>query len=272
MDHGMKHSSSVEVWPFALTRSVRTGFRIVAAPDFLVDEHRHSLLHDVTAGDPTEDAVYRREYRGRGSESLFLLYRVVYLKAADVGQDGEYAMSGPRRTPLIEGVVCRTPPGAPATQELLADVHRRCRADVRAFFEADTTAHPVSPCPSFAAPETGETLRVVDLDPYLTEPSPSEGSTVTAHPGRRPSRIPRIARALLSAVLSALGLRPDRQVADAGDSVPGEGGKNPVSPEQARGGGTGAGHPASGRPRRLARTAGAILLTVLVFLVIRKLK
>ncbi|MET7850149.1 hypothetical protein AB0D78_34135 [Streptomyces avermitilis] len=257
----MNHSTPVQVWPFALTRSVNTGFRIVAAPDFLVDEGRYSLLHDVTAGDPTDDAVYRREYRVRGSESLCLLYRVVYLKASDVGLDGEYAMSGPRRTPLIEGVVCRTPPKPAATQELFAEVHRRCAADVRAFFEADTTTHPVSPFPSFDAPETGESVRVVDLDPYLTE-----GSTETAREGRRPTRIRRLATAALSAVLSALGLRPGRQAG----TVSGEGGQGVVPPEPARGGGTG--HPAPSRPRRLARAAGAIVLTVLVVLVVRKLK
>ncbi|MFD3374512.1 MULTISPECIES: hypothetical protein [unclassified Streptomyces] len=261
MDHGMKHSEPVQVWPFALTRSVNTGFRIVAAPDFLVDEDRYSLLHDVTAGDPTDDAVYRREYRVRESESLRLLYRVVYLKASDVGLDGEYAMSGPRRTPLIEGVVCRTSSGPPATQELLAEVHRRCGADVRAFFEADTTTRPVSPLPSFGAPETGETVRVVELDPY-----PMEGSTVTTPWGRHLSRLRRFATAALSAVLSALGLRTGRRTG----TVSGEGGRGPVPPEPTRGGTTGQAAP--GRSRRLARAAGTIVLTLLLVLVIRKLK
>ncbi|MEU9784310.1 hypothetical protein AB0H92_25625 [Streptomyces phaeochromogenes] len=257
----MKHSAPVQVWPFVLTRSVNTGFRIVAAPDFLVDEDRYSLLHDVTAGDPTDDAVYRREYRVRESESLRLLYRVVYLKASDVGLEGEYAMSGPRRTPLIEGVVCRTSPEPPATQELFAEVHRRCGADVRAFFEADTTTRPVSPLPSFGAPETGETVRVVDLDPY-----PMEGSTVTTPWGRHRPRIRRFATAALSAVLSALGLRTGRQAGN----VSGEGGQGLVPPEPTRGGTTGRAAP--GRPRRLARAAGAIVLTLLLVLVIRKLK
>ncbi|MER5572672.1 hypothetical protein [Streptomyces massasporeus] len=257
----MKHVAPVQVWPFALTRSVNTGFRIVAAPDFLVDEGRYSLLHDVTAGDPTDDAVYRRECRGRESESLCLLYRVVYLKASDVGLDGEYAMSGPRRTPLIEGVVFRTPPGPSATQELFAEVHRRCGTDVRAFFLADSTTHRVSPLSSFDAPETGENVRVLDLDPYITE-----GSSPTAREGRHPSRPRRLAAAALSAVLSALGLRAGRKAG----TVLGEGGQGPVPLEPAHGGGTG--HPAPGRPRRLARAAGAIVLTVLVVLVIRKLK
>ncbi|MFF1293796.1 MULTISPECIES: hypothetical protein [unclassified Streptomyces] len=231
----------------------------MAAPEFLVNEDRHSLLHDVTIGEPADDAVYRREYQAPEDTSLCLLYRVVYLKAADVGLDGEYAMSGPRRTPLIEGVVFRTPRGPHATQELFAEVHRRCGTDVRAFFEADSTTHPVSPFPSFGAPETGETVRVVDLDPYL-----SEGSTLTAPEGRRPSRIRRLATAALSAVLSALGLRSGRPSGTAS----GEGGLVPPGP--ARGDGTG--HPALRRPRRLARAAGAVVLTILAVLVLRKLK
>ncbi|MGN9814075.1 hypothetical protein ACTMUQ_01865 [Streptomyces sp. SD11] len=269
---GMKHSepAEVEVWPFAVTRSVNTGFRIVAAPDFLVDEDRYSLLHDVTTGDPTDDSVYRREYRVRGSEPLRLLYRVVYLKASDVGLDGDYAMSGPRRTPLIEGVVCRTPSGPPATRELFAEVHSRCGADVRAFFEADSTTHPVSPFPSFAAPGTGETVRVADLDPYLADdpsladaPYLAEGMDSTAPTGRRPSGIRRLAATALSAVLSALGLRTGRQAG----TVPGEGGEGAGAPGYARGGGT-----SPGPARRLGRAAGAIVLTVLIVLLVRKFK
>ncbi|MGW1956971.1 hypothetical protein ACWCPI_30175 [Streptomyces sp. NPDC001920] len=271
MDDGMKNSAPVQVWPFALTRSVTTGFRIVAAPDFLMHGGRYALLHDVTAGDPADDAVYRREYRGQGPETLYLLYRVVHLKACDVGLDGEYAMSGPRRTPLVEGIVCRTPPGPSATQELFAEVHRRCKADVRAFFEADTTAHPVAPFPSFDAPQTGETVRVVDLDPYVAQDTAwtkdlDEGRTSTARAGRRTPGVRRLVTAALSAVLSALGLRADRQTG----TVPGDGGQGPVRPEPARG--SGAGHHAPSRARRLARAAGAVVLTVLVALVIRKLK
>ncbi|GGQ78616.1 hypothetical protein [Streptomyces pilosus] len=259
--HGMKHSAPVHVWPFAITRSVNTGFRVVAAPDFLVDAHRHALLHDVTEGEPTEDAVYRREYRGAGAVPLFLLYRIVHLKAADVGRDGEYAMSGPRRTPLIEGVVCRTPSGPPATRELFDEVHRRCVADVRAFFDADTAARPVTPCPSFEAPETGETLRIEDLDPY-----PKAVSTLPPFRAPRPSWLRRLVPAVLSALRSALGLRTGRQPAGRRGAAPGAGGKVAGSSSEPPGeGGKGPG-------RRLARTAGAVVLSALIAFLVRKLK
>lgn len=266
MDHGtdgMSRLAPVPVWPFAITRSVNTGFRVVAAPDFLVDANLHALLHDVTAGDATDDAVYRREYRGKRAEPLFLLYRVVCLKAADVGRDGEYAMSGPRRTPLIEGVVSRTLPGPAATRELFADVHRLCVADLRAFFETDTAGHPVTGRPSFDAPTTGEPLRIVDLDPY-----PEEASK--APRGRRPKRLRRLVAAVLSAVRSALGRRTGRPHAGRREGVPGEGGKVAGPPSGPAGDGAGPSAPA--RPRRPARTAGAVVLSVLIALIIRKLK
>lgn len=265
MDHGM-NAEAANVWPFALTRSVNTGFRVVVAPEFLVDEDRYALLHDVTSGDVTEDAVYRREYRGPRSETLWLLYRVVHLKAADVGLDGDYAMSGPRRTPLIEGVVCRTPPESLATQELFAEVHRRCGAEVREFFQADTTTRPVSRSQAFSAPAGGSPMRIVELDAY-----PAEGSSTTAFDGRHPSRERGLAGRFLAAVLPALGLgtgrHGDRRGAEGRDGR----GRVPAHPAPvARN--SGRARPAPDWPRRAARAAGLIVLTALVVVVVRKLK
>ncbi|MFC8915527.1 hypothetical protein ACFT5C_07120 [Streptomyces sp. NPDC057116] len=255
MDHGV-NAATTRVWPFAVTRSVTTGFRVVVAPDFLVDAGRYSLLHDATGGDVTEDAVYWCEYHGRQSEKLWLLYRVVHLKAADVGLEGDYAMSGPRRTPLIEGVVCRTPPTSLATEELFAEVHRRCAAEVRTFFEADTTGHPVTPSRAFGAPAAGTPLPVRELDAYR-----AEGSDSTAPRGRRPSRPRRLAARLLAAVRSALGLRPARHPH----------GPTAVRPEPLPRS-TGTARPAPGWPRRAAGAAGLIVLGVVVALVVRKFK
>ncbi|MEU9253816.1 hypothetical protein AB0D66_18405 [Streptomyces sp. NPDC048270] len=257
------NTATVGVWPFALTRSVKTGFRVVVAPDFLVDAGSYSLLHDATGGDVDESAVYVREHRGHGTGPLWLLYRVVHLKAADVGLDGEYAMNGPRRTPLVEGIVCRTPPKSLATQELFAEVHRRCAAEVREFFVADTTTRPVTRSRAFSASATGVALQVV-------EPAPVEGSPLTAVHGRRPSRARRLATRLLSAVLRSLGLRPGRQGASLG-SPRGHGrGQGPVPSESVPREGT----PRTGPhwPLRAARTAGLIALGVVVVFVIRKFK
>ncbi len=270
------NTSSAGVWPFALTRSVKTGFRVVVAPDFLVDEGRYSLLHDATGGDVDETAVYWREYRGQGSGPLWLLYRVVHLKAADVGLDGEYAMNGPRRTPVVEGIVCRTPAKSLATQELFAEVHRRCGAEVREFFVADTTNRPVSRSRAFSAPATGVRMQVAELAPYHAKPDPDadpaplEGSNLTALEGRRPSGARRLATEFLSAVLRSLRLRAGRQGERVG-TPRGEGrGQVPVGSGPVARGGTP--HAGPNWPRRAARTAGLIVLSVLVVLVIRKLK
>ncbi|MET9518313.1 hypothetical protein [Streptomyces sp. NPDC002994] len=275
-DDDMTHAASQKVWPFALTRSVNTGFRIVVAPDFLMDDDRQFLLHDVADGDTSDDVVYVREYRGRGSQRLWLLYRVVYLKASDVGLDGEYAMSGPRRTPLIEGVVCRRQPEQPttlATEELFADVHRTCGEAVQAFFEADIATHPVSRSQALSPPATGRFMTTVEQKPYLAEGS----SPTVAFDGRRPSGTNRRSSAttLRSVVFSALGRctrpRPAGRRARVPVDGPGRmaaGRDRPQSSSE-----TGQPGQAGGSwRRRLGRIAGVIVLALLIVFVIRKLK
>ncbi|MFI2367991.1 hypothetical protein [Streptomyces sp. NPDC018833] len=273
MDDDMTHAEPQKVWPFALTRSVNTGFRIVVAPDFLVDADRQFLLHDVADGDTSDDVVYVREYRGHGSQRLWLLYRVVYLKASDVGLDGEYAMSGPRRTPLIEGVVCRRRPERPttlATEELFADVHRRCGVAVREFFEADTVTHPVSRSQELSPPATGRSMSTVEQKPYLAEGS----SPTAAFDGRRPSGThPRFSTtALRSAVVSVLGRGPGPASAGraAGVRVDGPGRASAGRDRPHHGSETG--RPRRSLGRQLARAAAVIVLAVLVVFAIRKLK
>ncbi|MFH8746844.1 hypothetical protein ACH4GK_15905 [Streptomyces rimosus] len=158
-----------EVWPFAITRSVNTGFRIVVAPGFLVLYDQHHLLADVAGGDVSDEHVYLREYRDHGTQSLWLLYRVVYLLGADVGQDGEFALHGSRRTPLVEGVVCRDRPSG-ATGELFETVRRNCAEPLRLFFTSDSGTYPVHPSePVEAVLDDGSPLRVEEEPAYRSE-------------------------------------------------------------------------------------------------------
>ncbi|PJE99532.1 hypothetical protein CUT44_03165 [Streptomyces carminius] len=163
-------ASGPRVWPFVITRSVRTGFRIVVAPDFLLDVGQHHLLADVASGEVSDEVVYLREYRDKGDDSLWLLYRIGYLRGADIGREEEYVLHGSRRTPLIEGVVCRTRPDFDATGELLTRVHRTCAEAVRSFFEADSEDHPVHGGAEFGVPEAGRgagrALPVEEQGPY----------------------------------------------------------------------------------------------------------
>lgn len=155
-------------WPFTITRAVRTGFTIVVAPDFLVDADRHHLLADVAGGEVSQEHVYLREYRDRGSVRLWLLYRVVYLTKEDVGGDEGFDAQN-RRTPLIEGVVCRTRPDFDVTDELFTRVHELCGPTVWAFYTKDSESFPVKPAPPFGAPTSGYVLRIVQQDPYVSE-------------------------------------------------------------------------------------------------------
>ncbi|MFF9899253.1 hypothetical protein [Streptomyces longispororuber] len=167
-------------WPFAITRSVDTGFHVVVAPDFLVSCNLHHLLSDVAAGQAAEDTAYLREYRDRGNLRLWVLYKVSHLRGADVGLDSEYALHGSRRTPLVEGMVCLDRP-QPPTDGLFDWVHEVCAAPVKAFFTADSDDHPVSSSAYAEPPATGTALRVAEADPYR-----SERNLQAALPGRRP--------------------------------------------------------------------------------------
>ncbi|MFJ4982341.1 hypothetical protein ACIP9H_00890 [Streptomyces sp. NPDC088732] len=171
-------------WPFAITRSVRTGFQIVVAPDFLVDSGQHDLLADAAGGEVSDDAVYRREYRDRGSDRLWLLYRVVYLKGDDVGQGDDFDRHD-RRTPLIEGVVCRTRPGIAPTDELFASLHALCTPTLRRFYLEDSEIFPVHGRGPIDLPEAGRTLQVEEQNPYESERN-LEAALRGRHPQPRP--------------------------------------------------------------------------------------
>lgn len=278
MDDGMRDAARPRAWPFAITRSVNTGFRIVVAPDFLVDADKQSLLHDVADGEADVNAVYVREYRGGDFQRLWLLYRVVYLKGADVGLDGEYAMSGPRRTPLIEGVVCRERPERPAalaTEELFADIHRTCGTAVRVFFKADLGDYPVNRSQELTPPDVGLRMPTSEREPYV-----AGRSTVTAPCGRRPTGRPRrySAAALRSAVFSALGrIRSTAPVGDAGIHLHGHGRRSPGmgrpqnGSKAQRSGQSRPGRPRGSLGRRLVRAAAVIVFAVLAVFVFRKL-
>lgn len=179
-------------WPFAITRSVRTGFRIVVAPDFLVEAKQHSLLADAAGGEVSDEVVYRREYHDRGAERLWLLYRVVYLKKEDVGLGDEFDRRD-RRTPLIEGLVLRTRPGFEATGELFALVHEACLSTVREFYLEDSGTFPVHRSEELPeVPDTGQPLRIKDQAPYVSErnlEAALPGRRLQPHPAAKPARV-----------------------------------------------------------------------------------
>ncbi|MEU4492138.1 hypothetical protein AB0F96_01435 [Streptomyces sp. NPDC023998] len=188
------------VWPFAITRSVDTGFHIVVAPDFLVACDLHHLLSDVVAGEAAEGIAYLRQYRDRGTRRLWVLYRVGHLRGADVGLNTEYALHGTRRTPLVEGVVCDEEGRPPQpTDDFFDWIHGACAESVRAFFTADSGTHPVCASEGAKPPDTGTALRVVEETPYRSErnlqvalaghhPSPPRFASPAARPVRSSSR------------------------------------------------------------------------------------
>ncbi|MEV6973512.1 hypothetical protein [Kitasatospora sp. NPDC093806] len=150
-------------WPFAIV-CTPSGFGVAAAPATLVTLRKTGLIGGAVVGEPG-DCAYLRELTGSDGVSLWLLYRVVALQAAEVGQPGETARSGSRAAPLAEGVVLRErPAGAPSAAYFDA-VHERVRDAVREYFLADDLRRPARPIPGAAdRAAEGEPLRLVVQD------------------------------------------------------------------------------------------------------------
>ncbi|MGW6054426.1 hypothetical protein [Streptomyces sp. NPDC055189] len=173
-------------WPFAITRSVDTGFHIVVAPDFLIACNLHHLLSDVASGEAAEATAYLREYQDRGHRGLWVLYRVGYLRGSHLGSDADYVLHGGRRTPLVEGIVCVERPGPP-TDDLFDWVHGICAEPVRAFFTADSDTHPVCPSAGAEPPATGTALHMIEAGPYHSERNLQVALTGHRPPPSRPA-------------------------------------------------------------------------------------
>ncbi|MFE7189715.1 hypothetical protein [Kitasatospora sp. NPDC057541] len=156
-------------WPFAIVCTPTGGFAVAAAPDVLVARRQTALLGDSASGEPGDHA-YLREVTGSDGATLWLLYRVVPLKAAEVGQPGEWARSGSRAAPLTEGVVLLERPARAPGAEYFDAVHERVGGAVREYFLADDPKRPARPFPGTTNdPAEGEPLRLVVLDRMTRE-------------------------------------------------------------------------------------------------------
>jgi hypothetical protein len=217
--------------------------------------------------------AYLREYRDRGSVGLWLLYRIVYLAREDVGGDDSFEAQN-RRTPLIEGVVCRSRPQFDATGELFAAVHELCRPAVRDFYTEDSETFPVHRCESLRAPvpaepAAGHVLPVVQKNPYVSERN-LQVALRGHHP--RPLREPAptvrtSVPAAGSAGLGGAGGPHGRGRGALRDGQGGEGGRRRPAQGPGRDIGAVVGRPA-GPVRTVVVVVGAAGLLVLVLLVL----
>ncbi|MFK0153465.1 hypothetical protein ACIQVK_15510 [Streptomyces sp. NPDC090493] len=190
-----------DAWPFVITRTASHDFQVVVAPRFLAETRTHALLTSAAGGEVSGHSAYLREYRDQAGYSLWLLYRVVYLTGADVGQDVEYVRNRSRRTPLTEGVVLRDRPRTDeATRELFQFVHGLCADVVKDFYNADSVTFGVRPSDAVRMPAGGAPLSCVTLDTYQSKRSieaalsgrrrPSAGERVPVGPGGGPVAVP----------------------------------------------------------------------------------
>ncbi|MER5795338.1 hypothetical protein [Streptomyces sp. NPDC001980] len=272
-------SDRPDAWPFVITRTASHDFQVVVAPRFLAETRTHGLLASVAGGEVSDDSAYLREYRDRNGHSLWLLYRVVYLTGADVGQDVEYVRNRSRRTPLMEGVVRRDRPRTDeATRELFHLVHGLCADVVRDFYDADSDTFGVRPADAIEVPAAGAPLRCVTQDTYHSQrsiqaalsgrPRPSAERRVPVGPGGGPAVVP---------VPENRGGAPAAGGYHAGPGRPGSpdpGGQGPLGrggPRSPGGAGgpadvdDGRAEPVGGRPAdRTWGIVGALTVTVLI--------
>ncbi|MFF7467370.1 hypothetical protein [Streptomyces sp. NPDC008092] len=272
-------SDRPDAWPFVITRTASHDFQVVVAPRFLADTRTHGLLTSVAGGEVSDDSAYLREYRDRSGNSLWLLYRVVYLTGADVGQDVEYVRNHGRRTPLMEGVVRRDRPRTDeATRELFQLVHGLYADVVKDFHDADSDTFGVRPADEVRVPARGALLPCVTQDTYHSQrsiqaalsgrPRSPAAQPVPVATGGGPARVP---------VPQDHGGAPAAGGHDPGPGRPGSpepGGQGPRgrggprSPGGAGGpavAGGGRAEPVVGRPvDRAWSIVGALTVTVLI--------
>ncbi|MGW3949430.1 hypothetical protein ACWEKM_00320 [Streptomyces sp. NPDC004752] len=110
-DHHAPTGAEALFWPFLITRGHRVGYRVIAAPDFLVAARLSGLLFDLAGGSPT--GPDRARYRLAVDTPVGHLLVMFTVRLADSSALGQTAPGTPlldehsRQIPLIEGVVER---------------------------------------------------------------------------------------------------------------------------------------------------------------------
>jgi len=125
-----------KAWPFLVSRNRTSGYKVVVAPNFMVESGQSDLLANLVVGEPTQKPLYR-EVNLPTLGSMSIVYRVVY-----AGSNGSLLNDEFGRPILwIEGFVFREKvENYDVTEQLLDRAHLQTKNAFQEFWNFDKFA------------------------------------------------------------------------------------------------------------------------------------
>lgn len=125
-----------KAWPFLVSRNRTSGYKVVVAPNFMVESGQSNLLANLVVGEPTQKPVYR-EVNLPTLGSMSIVYRVVYARGNQALLDDEFG----RPILWIEGLVFREKVGNyDITEQLLDKARLQTNNAFQEFWNSDEFA------------------------------------------------------------------------------------------------------------------------------------
>lgn len=141
--------STVTAWPFLIARGRRRGYRVLAAPPFLVRQQEEGFLEEVVG--PSPGAIATRAVDSPAGRHLCLVWGDHLVRGADVGEPADPVDEHSRSLRLLYGFVCEdgaVPDPAPAdldrSRAAVLDTYRRFLRDEEEFRVEESTPFPVA--------------------------------------------------------------------------------------------------------------------------------
>jgi hypothetical protein len=187
---------TTRAWPYAVTRSVTSGYQAIVAPGFLADAGLAYVLEYASRQEtPESDAVTVREVLGATHEPLSLAYRVLEARADRYGLGGEEVLEdgAGRAIRIFEGLVLRLPAERVSSIGLTgADLDAVIAVTAPAFRKLWAAEGRIEPeaAPALSVGGTASDARPLNLQ--IAQPYVVPGSGVRPV-GRRTLSIPRAA-------------------------------------------------------------------------------
>ena len=181
---------SIIAWPFLVSRNTTFDYRVVVAPEYMVENRVSSLLAKAAGGDVTTplSAYYRKVFHPNPEVGdSILLFRIVEANNAYIGLEGNESLkdNNGRTILLIEGFVVKgllaDSDKIVVTEDDLLEAHRRVQEYYQKFwYETDSTP-PVRSSKPFDLPLedlsrksiSEKVLRLKEVPEYTVRPKVS---------------------------------------------------------------------------------------------------
>ena len=147
----------IEAWPFLVSRNAAFDYRVVVAPQYMIENKVTSLLAKAAGGDVTQQtfAIYR-EVRHPHPEvgASSLIFHITEANAQYIGLEGNEALKDQYGRPilLIEGFVVRVQISIVVTEDDLLTAHWSMQEDYKAFWHETSSTPTVRPSASLNLP------------------------------------------------------------------------------------------------------------------------